>query len=451
MRTTSAHPLPSSSTRPIIRSVEDGPADERNDQPAADQGEAAYRGFLFADLRGYTAFVESHGDAAAADLLDAYRELVRDEVARHAGAEIRTEGDSFYVVFGSARRAVACGLAIVAAAERASREHRERPIRVGIGINAGETVQRGEGFVGTAVNLAARVCAQAREGEVLITPAVRDAVGAAAGLRLIARGTHRLKGIARPVPLFAVRPATATEQRRALPAGPPWLPIAAGLVAVSVVAAVLWISATGVEQRRPDGSPGAAVAPSAVATVAPTVSQSPAPDPNAFPNALEASLLAALDEDSEEYCERADEDDRPVMLLDAATAQAFGITSEERAAAHIGIACEEESVLAPDTFHLWVTRQIIDFRAVDVGEALILNRAGRLGIPLGDCGQGGPAYERWEVGDLGGWLLCNESFGDAIIEWSYDDRAIFGRAVRRDGDLASLLAWWDAEAKLLRP
>jgi class 3 adenylate cyclase len=42
---------------------------------------AAYRGFLFADLRGFTSFVEAHGEKSAAELLDAYRSLVRDEVA----------------------------------------------------------------------------------------------------------------------------------------------------------------------------------------------------------------------------------------------------------------------------------------------------------------------------------------------------------------------------------
>jgi hypothetical protein len=56
-----------------------------------------------------------------------------------------------------------------------------------------------------------------------------------------------------------------------------------------------------------------------------------------------------------------------------------------------------------------------------------------------------------EVGDVGGWLLCHEPYGDAVIEWSYRDRPIYGRAVRRDGDLASLLAWWVAEARLLDP
>ncbi|MBA3688124.1 MAG: adenylate/guanylate cyclase domain-containing protein [Chloroflexi bacterium] len=61
------------------------------------------RGFLFADLRGYTAYVEAHGDTAASGLLDTYRRLMRDTIARHGGAEIKTEGDSFYVVFPSAR------------------------------------------------------------------------------------------------------------------------------------------------------------------------------------------------------------------------------------------------------------------------------------------------------------------------------------------------------------
>ena len=424
---------------------------ERDDQPAGDQGEAAYRGFLFADLRGYTAFVERHGDDAAADLLDAYRELVRSEVARHAGAEIRTEGDSFYVVFGSARRAVSCGLAIVAAADQTGRDHPDRPIRVGIGINAGETVQRGEGFVGTAVNLAARVCAQAREGEVLVTSAVRDAIGTTPNLRLVPRGTHRLKGIARPVPLFAVRSAHQVETKPRPFADRPWLPVAAALLAVPLIIAMAWVVSGGLGTGEAGMSPSGVAQSSASSSAAAVASASPTADPGAFPDAVEASLLAALGEDISRDCRRGDEEDRPVMTMDPGNAQLRGLGPEGRVAAHVGIECEVQSVSAPDTFHLWVTRQIMDYRSVDVGEALILNRTGRQGIPQGDCGADGPAYERWEVGDIGGWLLCNEIHGDAIIEWSYDDRALFGRAVRADGDFASLLAWWDAEAKLLSP
>lgn len=424
---------------------------ERSDLPAADQGEAAYRGFLFADLRGYTAFVERYGDSAAADLLDAYRALVRAEVARHTGAEIRTEGDSFYVVFASARRAAACGLAIVEAAEQFGRDHPERPIRVGIGINAGETVQTGEGFVGTAVNLAARVCAQAREGEVLVTAAVREALGATPDLQLVPRGTRHLKGIARPVPLFAVRRGDAAPSRRTLSAAGRQVPIVPILFGVALVVAALSFAAFGAVQQAADGSLELAVSPSVGSLAATTASASPIADPDAFPTAAESELLDAVGDEISDYCDRADVDDRPAIVMDPEIAREFGITQEERTAAHVGISCEIPSVSAPDTFHLWATQQTLDFGSVDVAEALILNRAGRLGISIGDCSDAAPAYEAWELGDVGGWLVCREEFGDAVIEWSYRDRALFGRAVRRDGDLASLLGWWTAEARLLAP
>src|SRR3954452_18302666 len=98
-------------------------------------------GFLFAALRDYTRYVETRGDRAGAALLDTYRALVRVTVSEFGGAEIRTEGDSFYVVFPSASGAVQCGLAILAAAATATEtaDTSGTPIRVGIGVHAGET------------------------------------------------------------------------------------------------------------------------------------------------------------------------------------------------------------------------------------------------------------------------------------------------------------------------
>lgn len=61
---------------------------------------------LFADLRGYTAFVEKHGDAAGAALITEYRRLVRAELAKAGGGEMNTAGDSFYIVFPTARQAL---------------------------------------------------------------------------------------------------------------------------------------------------------------------------------------------------------------------------------------------------------------------------------------------------------------------------------------------------------
>lgn len=157
------------------------------------------RGFLFADLRGYSAYVESHGDVAAAALLASYRSLVREAVMRHAGAEIRTEGDGFYVVFPSASAAVQCGVAIVGAAAAAA-----DPLQIGIGVHAGETVETPEGYVGSVVNIAARVCALAAAGEVLVTDTVRALTRTRLPFDYWMLGPTSLKGIAEPVPLCRV-------------------------------------------------------------------------------------------------------------------------------------------------------------------------------------------------------------------------------------------------------
>ncbi len=167
------------------------------------------RGFLFADLRGYTAYVEAHGDTAGAALLDTYRRLVRDVVRRAGGAEIKTEGDSFYVVFPSASAAVRCGLALVAAAASATAEYPERPIAVGVGVHAGETVETAEGYVGSAVNLAARLCAIAGPGEVLVSDTVRGLTRTSVEATFTSRGRKQLKGIAEPIAVYAATPASA--------------------------------------------------------------------------------------------------------------------------------------------------------------------------------------------------------------------------------------------------
>jgi class 3 adenylate cyclase len=122
----------------------------------ADSDAPPIRGFFFADLRGYTEFVERHGDQAASVLLGSYRSLVRAAVADFRGAEIRTEGDGFYVVFPSPSSAIRCGLQILQQAA-ASTAAAGEALPVGIGIHAGETEEGGEGFVGSAANIAARI------------------------------------------------------------------------------------------------------------------------------------------------------------------------------------------------------------------------------------------------------------------------------------------------------
>jgi class 3 adenylate cyclase len=188
------------------------------------------RTFLFADLRDYTKFVEHHGDAAAATLIGDYRRLVRAEVARHDGAEVKTEGDSFYVVFNSAQAALRCGMAMLREADRYSAERPDRPMKVGVGIHAGEPQPHEGQFVGEAVIVAARLAQQSGPGELLITEVARALLPHGAAPEMIEREDLPLKGIARAPRVYRVarpradpaavaRPATETAVPAAAPTG----------------------------------------------------------------------------------------------------------------------------------------------------------------------------------------------------------------------------------------
>src|SRR4030081_328615 len=131
------------------------------------------RAFLFSDLRDYTSYVEAKGDAAAARLLREYRTLVRREVARHEGAEVKTEGDSFYVVFESASSALECAVAILRAADAQNDRDPAMPLRIGVGLHAGETVEYDDQFVGSAVNIASRLAGKAGAMELRVSDTLR--------------------------------------------------------------------------------------------------------------------------------------------------------------------------------------------------------------------------------------------------------------------------------------
>jgi class 3 adenylate cyclase/ABC-type branched-subunit amino acid transport system substrate-binding protein len=197
--------------------------------PASAAGVTATRGFLFCDLRDYTRFVDERGAVAAAELLLRYRALVRGAVETYSGAEIKTEGDSFYVVFRSVTDAVACAVAIVAGAAGSTGAD---PIRVGVGVHAGETVETADGFVGQSVNIAARLCALAPAGEVFASDTVRALTQGVSPVRFNPRGRRRLKGISEPVAVFSVEPAGATPRRG--PRSRRWWLAAGGTAAVAI-------------------------------------------------------------------------------------------------------------------------------------------------------------------------------------------------------------------------
>src|SRR2546428_5860176 len=162
------------------------------------------RTFLFADLRDYTAFVERQGDRAAAELVAAYRKVIRQRVQESSGAEIKVEGDAMFVVFPSARQAIACGAAILNDAAVRTQAEPDLPMRVGIGLPAGEPVAQEGDFIGSAVNVAARIGAAAGAGQLLISEVVRALVRTGAPFPMRYRGPVTLKGLSEPIHLYEV-------------------------------------------------------------------------------------------------------------------------------------------------------------------------------------------------------------------------------------------------------
>ena len=197
-------------------------------------GPAAYRGFLFSDIRGFSAFAERHGNAAAAAKVSRFLELARRAIAGHAGAELKTEGDAIHAVFPTASSAVLCGLEIQDATAELNEGEPDQAIGLGVGVHAGEAVETAEGYIGRAVNIAARLCSAAKPGEVLVSSTVKGITQASIQVGFIPRGRRRLKGIQDPIIVYAVTRDTNAKAPFEVPR--PVLLGAAGLAVVAVLA-----------------------------------------------------------------------------------------------------------------------------------------------------------------------------------------------------------------------
>ena len=238
------------------------------------------RGFLFSDIRGFTAFAEKFGNAAAADRVARFLDLARAAIAQHEGAEIKTEGDAIHAVFPSASMAVMCGLEIVEAARDLAAQQGDRPLDLGVGVHAGEAVETDEGYIGTAVNIAARLCAAALPGEILVSSAVKAMTQAVIPVGFIARGRRRLKGIREPVEVYAITRDLTAYVSRTAPSkvvGGAILAALAVLVGIGVIVGIQGVSGpVGKETPTPaTAAQPVAIGPLAIETYASVAFQPP--------------------------------------------------------------------------------------------------------------------------------------------------------------------------------
>jgi len=396
------------------------PPSPRPDPPAP----SVTHGFLFADLRGYTRYADAHGDHAAADLLDRYRTLVRGAVAAFRGAEIKTEGDSFYVVFDSASAAVRCGLAIVEAAA-ATAEGPADAILVGVGVHAGETVETAEGYVGSAVNIAARLCAQAKAGELVVSETVRSLTRTYLDVEFEPLGTRRLKGLDEPIGIDRVFPRGAAGSRgRSQRAGARRGRLVAGIAAAAVIVVLGGVGAAMWQGARPSST----AVPSLSPVVTPVAASAPAsaePSASGVPGGLttnEQALLARVPADFQPFCRRSSLPD--------------GSLGGDLASLRCDLPLDSATAFGADS--VWYDA----FTEPGLMAAAVYSVVQRQQLPVGECGpSGGQAVGRWSLGiTFAGQVACYAKDGGAWLLWTYQGDQIAARAVRRDGDVARLYA-----------
>jgi adenylate cyclase len=152
----------------------------------------------FVDISGYTRMADAYGDEEAARVARGFARLVDESASAHGGQVVKSLGDGAMVVFDSVDRSLDWATSLL------GRSEREGLPTLHIGLNAGPVVRRDGDYFGGVVNVAARVAAQAGPGEILVTAAIRDAIGDEGTARFEEIGLTRLRNVAQPLPLYRV-------------------------------------------------------------------------------------------------------------------------------------------------------------------------------------------------------------------------------------------------------
>lgn len=152
---------------------------------------------LFTDIVGSTQRAKAMGDRSWAHLLVRHNQIVRRELARFNGREVKSTGDGFLATFDGPARAVRCAAAI-------RQSVRELGISVRAGVHTGECEVLGDDVGGLSVHIASRVAGLSDGMSVMVTSTVKE-LAPGSGIDFEDRGMHRLKGLDDPWRLFAVR------------------------------------------------------------------------------------------------------------------------------------------------------------------------------------------------------------------------------------------------------
>src|SRR6266536_5057065 len=147
--------------------------------------------FLFTDIEGSTRLLRELGAEDYANSLAEHRRVLREAFEHHAGVEVDTQGDAFFVAFSTAPGALD--------AARAAQAELELPVRMG--LHTGTPLLTEEGYVGADVHRAARIAAAGHGGQVLVSASTASLLEPSNTV-LLDLGEHRLKDLSAPERIY---------------------------------------------------------------------------------------------------------------------------------------------------------------------------------------------------------------------------------------------------------
>lgn len=163
--------------------------------------------FLIADLSGYTALTEAHGDLSAANIVERYGEIVQSTLCVDAQLVERV-GDEVLIVASNLE-----GLIETAVSLRAKIVQEPLFPSMHAGLHTGTALKQGNKYFGSALNLTSRVAAYARGDQILCTDDVAVRAQKVAGIEVLPMGRVQFKNIVNPVAIFEI--VTGDERREA--------------------------------------------------------------------------------------------------------------------------------------------------------------------------------------------------------------------------------------------
>ena len=158
---------------------------------------------LFTDIAGSTAMTQELGDAGAQQVVRAHNRVVREALTQHGGREIKHTGDGIMASFSTTLNGVEAAMMMQQGCVEHNAANPNLPLRLKIGINAGEPISEDNDLFGSTVQMAARIVDKAQADQIFVSEIVRG-ICAGKPLRFNNSGSFEMKGFDGGVVLYEV-------------------------------------------------------------------------------------------------------------------------------------------------------------------------------------------------------------------------------------------------------